>query len=718
MRPLHSAVRSGGDDITRFRIGVDVGGTFTDFLVVSDEGSRLEHKTSSTPEDSAQGVVVGLEAIAARLDLEWSAFLNSVEAIVHGTTVATNAILTRRGANVGVLCTDGFRDTLTFRDGTREETYNNRLAPPEPLAPRHLRVGIKGRMDFDGNELEELSEQDVREAAALFEREGVDAVAICFMHSPMNQSHEHAASELLEHLLPGVYQTVSADLITQLRYYDRMSTAVLNSYVGPVISRYLESLAEVLSQGGFAGVLLVMQSNGGLAAPSEVCREAARAVLSGPASGPAFGLSVVQALGFQDCLTIDMGGTSFDASLVKDGNPLVVTDGVFDRWRVALPMIGIHTIGAGGGSIARVRDGLLQVGPMSAGAIPGPACYGNGGELPTVTDADLVLGYLNEDTFLEGRMRLDADAAREAIYRHVAAPLGVEIEQAAAGIYNLVNVNMAAGVREITVRRGHDPRDFPLVVAGGAGPVHATAIARELSMPMLVVPREASIFCAAGLLSANYKHDFVHAIKRRLKRIEPTELQAIWQQLAERATEVLRREGVGSDAVALSPSLDLRYAGQWWELNASCPEDMIFSADVGEIANQFHALHERLFGYKTLDMPIDVLAARLSAVGMIPRPPVAPMPAGDETRAPRLSSQRAMWSLEREGYIDVPVFDGALLPVGVVIDGPLIVELGTSTVVVHEGFVLRVDGGGSFVVSAGGVGSGSGLGGDLEEVSR
>jgi N-methylhydantoinase A len=686
--------------VTRFRLGVDVGGTFTDFLIVSDDGRRLVHKTSTTPANPSEGVLQGIEGIAARLGLGAREFLGSVDAIVHGTTVATNAVLTRRGAQVGLLCTKGFRDMLTFRDGTREETYNNRLAPPEPLAARHLRIGIRGRMDFDGNELEELNEEDLREAAALFEREGVGAVAICFMHSPMNQAHERVASELLAELLPGVYQTVSADLITQLRYYDRTSTAVLNSYVGPVISSYLDALAKELAEAGFGGVLLIMQSNGGVASPEEVSREAARAVLSGPASGPAFGLAVVEPLGYQDCLTIDMGGTSFDASLVKDGKPLVVTDGVIDRWRVALPTIGIHTIGAGGGSIAQVRDRLLQVGPMSAGASPGPACYGRGGELPTVTDADLVLGYLNDGSFLEGRMSLDVDAARAAIEEHVAVPLGVDVEQAAAGIHNLANVNMSAGVREITVRRGHDPRDFPLVVAGGAGPVHATAIARELSIPLLVVPREASIFCAAGMLSADYKHDYVQAMKQRLGALDSDELEAIWRRLAERGTEVLEGEGLSRESVNVIPSLDLRYAGQWWELNVVCPPEMLSAPDLGEIADRFHALHEQLFGYKTVEMPVDVLAARLTAVGATPKPTAGAAAGGAGTLSDALVEERPMWSLEAEAFIDASVYDGARLSVGQTLPGPAIVELGTSTLVVHETYDLQVDSGGSYIVTA------------------
>jgi N-methylhydantoinase A len=687
--------------MARYRVGIDIGGTFTDFLVVSDEGLRLIHKSLSTPGNPSQAVLTGLTEIGELIGLEREEFLDSIDALIHGTTVATNAVLTRRGARTGLLCTEGFRDTLTFRDGTREESYNNRLAPPEPLSPRYLRLGVGGRLDPDGSEVEPLNVDDVREAAQTLKDEGVEAVAICFMHSPMNAEHEEAASKILSEILPDAYQTVSADLITQLRYYDRMSTTVLNSYVGPVISKYLAALTADLASAGFGGVLLIMQSNGGVASPAEVSREASRAVLSGPASGPAHALGVVRPLGLEDCLTVDMGGTSFDASVIRDGEPLMVTDGEIDRWRVALPTIGIHTIGAGGGSIAQVRDGLLQVGPMSAGASPGPACYGAGGELPTVTDADLVLGYITGGAFLEGRMTLDVERARAAIEEHVAKPLGISVEMAAAGIYNLANVNMAAGVREITVRRGLDPRDFPLVVAGGAGPVHAAAIARELSIPTLVVPREASVFCAAGMLYADFKHDFVQSMKDTLAELDPASIAERWQQMAERGKEVLSREGVGADAASVVPSLDLRYAGQWWDINVICPPEMLEGADIEQIAEEFHRQHETLFGYKSAEMPIEVLAARLTVVGDTPKAIAGHPSAGDEGEdSDGRIGERPIWSLDRQDFVDAPVYDGGKLGNDTRFSGPAIVELGTSTMVVLEGFEFSIHESGSYVLQA------------------
>ena len=470
-----------------YRVGIDVGGTFTDFLVLGGDVTRLVHKTSSTPADPSLGLVTGLEEIASRTGRPLDAFLSEVELIVHGTTVTTNALLTRRGARTGLMCTHGFRDALALRQGTREAPYDNRLQPPEPLVPRYLRLGVVERTDYSGAEVAPLDEDGVRDACRRFAAEGIEAVAISFLHSPTGPAHERRALELCRELIPGAYVTASSDLLSQVRYYDRTSTTVLNAYVGPIITRYLEALVRRLDDLRFAGVLLVMQSNGGVATPAEVSRAgralaALRARLR--ARPPVCGTSPPH--GERDCLTIDMGGTSFDAALVKDGAPLVMTDAVVDRWRLALPTVDIHTIGAGGGSIARVDEGgLLHVGPQSAGAVPGPRLLRPRRHAsrpsPTRTSCS---GIIDESTFLRRRDRISI--ARRPRLRSRAAsrgPLGLAVVEAAAGVYDVINVAMATGVREVSVRRGLDPRDFPLVVAGGAGPVHAAAIARRARDP-------------------------------------------------------------------------------------------------------------------------------------------------------------------------------------------------------------------------------------------
>lgn len=683
-----------------FRMGIDIGGTFTDFFVVGDRGPCAAHKTASTPDSPARAAAIGIAEVAQQLGLATTEFLGQVAMIVHGTTVATNALLTRQGARTGLLTTKGFRDVLALRDGTREANYDNRVQPPRPLVPRHLCVGIKERMGSEGEVREPLLEDDVRIAADIVGAEGIEAVAVSFMHSPTNPEHERAAVELLRRLLPNVYVTASNEVVSQIRYYDRTSTTVLNAYVGPVMSRYLDEFSVELSRSGFDGILLVMQSNGGVASPREISTRAANALLSGPASGPSAGLLAVAPHGHRDCLTVDMGGTSFEAALAKDGAPLVMTDGTIDRWRLALPMIDIHTIGAGGGSIARVDEGgLLRVGPESAGARPGPACYGLGGELATVTDADLVLGYIDSDSFLGGRVQLDSDAAARAIKHHVADALDLEVPVAASGIFNVVNVNMAAGVREVTVRRGLDARDFPLVVAGGAGPVHASAIARELETPLVLVPRESSIFCAVGMLLCDLKHDYVQSHKARLADLDSTTLLDLWTSMRTRGRETLHREGIDALAINVSPSLDMRYAGQWWEINVLVPSEMVDAPDPERIASDFHDRHDRLFGYHSPEIPIDVLNVRLTVAGRAAKPLTQAHVGSHEGPDAGYIRHRSMWSPVGGGYVDAPVFDGQRLGTGAELVGPAIVELPATTMVLFDADALKVDSSGSFILT-------------------
>jgi N-methylhydantoinase A len=679
-----------------YRIGIDVGGTFTDFLLLG-EGRRLVHKTSSTPDDPSRGFVTGLREIAAQLDLELEQFVAQLELIVHGTTVTTNAVLTHRGSRTGLLVTEGFRDVLALRDGTREEPYDNAMQPPTPLVPRFLRLPVGQRTDYKGDALRPLAEDDVRAAAETFREEGVEAVAISFMHSPANPTDERRTRDLLHELLPDVYVTASSDLLPQVRYYDRTSTTVLNAYVGPIISQYLEALTTRLADLRFGGTLLIMQSNGGVATPAEISERAALSLLSGPASGPTAGLWQLAPHGLNECITVDMGGTSFDAALVKDGEPLLMHDGTVDRWSLSLPTIDIHTIGAGGGSIAWIDEGgLLHVGPQSAGAMPGPACYGRGGTQPTVTDADLVLGFLGESSFRHGGMALDLEAARTA-FAPIAERLGLTIEQAAAGVYDLVNVTMATGVRDVSVRRGLDPRDFPLVVAGGAGPLHAAPIARELEIPSLLVPRESSIFCAAGMLMSDFKHDDVRAYKTSLADADVGRLTGLLDEMQGTGDETLAREGVPADRRQRRAALDLRYVGQWHELTV--PVEL--PVDVEAATRDFHALHDAHFGHASPDQPVELLAVRLASVGRTEKPGLTEAGPADGSVADAKVGERPVWSATERDLVTTSVYDGAVLPSGARIAGPAIIELPSTTIVVPDDFTLDVDAYGAFAVHSG-----------------
>jgi N-methylhydantoinase A len=682
-----------------YRLGIDVGGTFTDFLCLGGE-APLVHKTSSTPADPSLGFVRGLEEIAGRLDLPFEDFMGQIELIVHGTTVSTNAVLTGNGAKTGALLTEGFRDTLRLRDGTRATPYDNHLTPPPPLAPRERTHGVSERIGPEGQVLAELDEASVRAAAEALAAEGVEAVAISFLHSPQNADHERRAREIVAEVMPDAYITASHELLEQIRYYPRTSTVVLNAYVGPIISRYMEGLTARLRDLRFGGVLLIMQSNGGVATPAEVARRAALSLLSGPASGPTAGLHHLADADVADCLTVDMGGTSFDVAMVAGGRPVTMTDGTVADWPLALPTIDIHTIGAGGGSIAAVDEGgLLSVGPRSAGAEPGPACYGRGGTEPTTTDADLILGYLSAASPLAGGVPLDEAAARAA-FQPVADALGVSVEEAAAGAYDLVNVNMATGVRDITVRRGLDPRDFPVVVAGGAGPLHAAAIAAELEVALLLVPRESSIFCAAGMLMCDFQHDAVRALKAPLSELDAAEVGRTLEELAAAGRETLRGEGVADEAISFAASLDLRYAGQWHELEVPLPWEPGGAPDLASMVERFDAEHDRTFGYSSPGDTIECLALRLSARGATQKPDLGEM---DEMSSgdPDPVTRRPTWSARSRAMVDTPVYDGHGLSAGFEVSGPAIVELATTTIVVPEGFDLLVDRRGSFVLAAG-----------------
>ncbi|MDE2614256.1 MAG: hydantoinase/oxoprolinase family protein, partial [Burkholderiales bacterium] len=606
------------------KIGIDVGGTFTDFVVVRDGAPPAIHKTLSTPADPSIAVVQGLEEIAAAQQppMTLAAFAASIDTLVHGTTVTTNATLTHTGAKCALLTTEGVRDALEMRRGIREEQYNNRYTNVKPLVPRYLRAGIRGRLDRNGREVTPLDVDGVRRAIEQFKREGVQAVAICFMNSFANPAHEQAAAELVKRELPGAYLSVSTDVLPSIRFYERVSTTALNAYVGPKLNHYLDQLVGRLGQAGFQGLLLIMQSNGGVITPQLARDKAALTLLSGPAGGPGAGLFYVRAHGQDKCITTDMGGTSFEASVAVRA-PMVKNDGEIARHKIALPMLDIHTIGAGGGSIGWLDEGgLLRVGPQSAGADPGPACYGKGGTLPTTTDANVVLGYLDPAYFAGGRMKLDLAAARRAIEEHIARPMGLTVEEAAAGMYRIACHNMAQGVREVTIKRGFDPREFPIIPAGGAGPIHACLICEELEIPLQIVPRESSVLCAFGMLMSELKHDFVRTFVSRLEAVDWPRLAALVDEMRKDGERQLVDERIPAERRRHELRLDCRYIKQYHEVSVTVPRALVERRDAAAIAELFHAEHNRLFGYSLAQeaTPVEIINVRVQAVGVTDKP--------------------------------------------------------------------------------------------------
>jgi N-methylhydantoinase A len=686
----------------RFKVGIDVGGTFTDFFLVEGEAEPVIHKILSTPGDPSVAVLDGLQELAGIVQppMPSPEFLRSITVVVHGTTVTTNATLTRRGAKTGLLTTAGLRDALEMRRGVREERYDNRFTNVAPVAPRSLRFGIGGRLDRHGNELAPLAVEEVRDAVRIFAREGVEAVAICFMNAFAEPSHERQAAAIVAAELPTAFLSVSTEVLPCIRFYDRLSTTALNAYVGPILNRYLASLQDGLAEAGFGGVLLVMQSNGGVMSPDVGRRFPALTLLSGPAGGPGAGLFFTAKHGLDRGIVVDMGGTSFEASLVV-GSPVVNNEGEIDRLRCALPMLSIHTIGAGGGSIGWIdAGGILRMGPQSAGAKPGPACYSQGGVLPTTTDANLVLGYLDPDFFAGGRLTLDPKAAWRAIEIEIAKPLGMTVEQAAVGMCRVACNNMAQGVREVTIQKGSDPREFPLVVAGGAGPLHSCMIASEIDIELQIIPRESSVLCAAGMLMGDLKHDQVRTFVDRMPDPDWTKLGQLIEEMRQDGARLLRGEGVPDALQQHEVKFDCRYLKQYHEVSFIVPRSAIDASDSSEILQRFHAEHTALYGYslKADGSPVEIINLRVQSRGATDKPKFRGQTFAGPDPAAALKGRRRAYVSDEENFRDIPCFDGSRLRYGNRIAGPALIESPTTTILVEANWEAAADRYGSLVL--------------------
>jgi N-methylhydantoinase A len=694
----------------RFKLGIDVGGTFTDLFLWSSSGEVATFKVLSTPHDPSVGVVDGLQRIAAGKKLEVEHLGPLIDAIVHGTTVTTNAVLTRGGASVGLLTTEGVRDALEMRRGIREEQYDNRYRNVVPLVPRYLRRPVRGRLDYRGVEIEPLDAEGVFRACGTMREEGVESVAICFMNAFANPAHERAAAEIVRSEMPGAYLSVSSEVVPTIRFYNRVSTTVLNAYVGPVLRDYLKSLEARLARVGFEGALLIMQSSGGVGLPESMVERPAATLLSGPAAGPRAAVSFSEEHDRPSCLVVDMGGTSFDASLVRDGRVALRAEGDIDRLRIALPMLEIVTIGAGGGSVGWIdAGGLLRMGPESAGADPGPACYDLGGVRPTCTDADLLLGYLDPDNFAGGKMKLRPELARRAIAEHVGRPLGLGEEQAAAGMYRVINSNMAHGVREITIKRGLDPRDFPMVMAGGAGALHACMIADELDIPAVVVPGPASVLCAVGMLMSDLQHDYVRSYVTRISTLDPEALRTLVSEMVSAGEEQLAREGVPEERREHLAALDLRYLKQYHEVTVWVTREAIEAGDLEALTAPFHAEHNRLYGYDLAaeGTGLELINVRVRSLGRTEKPALPRLARGDPDPGPAFRGRRRAFVPDRDEFDEVPVYDGHALRAGNEVSGPALLERTDTTIFVSAAYAARIDDRGSALLQRNGGAGGS-----------
>ncbi len=666
-----------------YAIGIDVGGTFTDLVAVDESGTITLAKSPSTPADQSIGVMNGLDRLAEALATTRAQMLARTRRIVHGTTVATNALLEHKGAKVGLLTTEGHRDIIEMREGLKDDRYNLRQPPPVQLVPRHLRLGVRERIRPDGRIEIPLDQTSLAEAIATLQRQQVEAVAICTLHAWRDPTHERAMADAVRAAMPSAYVCLSSDVLPQIKEYDRVCTTVVNAYVGPALQRYLTRLESRLREAEYSGPVLIIQSHGGVATIADAVALSAGAVLSGPAGGVAGSCHAATLLGPHsssggDLIPFDMGGTSTDISLVVNGHAAIASDRRLAGQRVALQSLDIASIGAGGGSIARVdAGGVLHVGPESAGAQPGPACYGNGGTQATVTDSNLVLGFLDPDNFLGGRAKLDKPAAVAAIDR-VAEQLGVDRMAAAEGIHRIINTRMAEGIRLVSVRRGVDPRRFAILSFGGAAALHVTDIARQLDLKRVIVPRLAAVLSAWGMLASDLRYEIARTHIGDASALDAAHLRATWADMeADGHARLAAAQHAGPTRT--HRSADMRYGEQIFEI--SVPLDTIdFTRPdlTNALAEAFHHRHEELYTYAMPDQEAVLVNARIAVVGELPalprEPNLPPRPPANPRTTRRI--HLATWH-------EVPVFDLDTLAPEQRIEGPAIIESPTTTVLLR-----------------------------------
>jgi N-methylhydantoinase A len=687
------------------RLGVDIGGTFTDLVVVDETtGAVRVGKVLTTPKDPAHGVEQGIQTLLG----EAGVAAGAVRAVVHGTTLATNALIERKGARTALLTTAGFRDALEIRSEGRYDMYDLFIDPPAPLVPRRLRREVFERLLADGRLLRPLDEDAARREIITLVEEGVEALAICLLHAYVNPVHERRLAAIAREVAPDLPVSCSSDVVPEIREYERTSTTAANVYVVPLMARYLQDLEQRMVDLGLPGQLYVMQSSGGIALPEEARRLPIRLVESGPAAGALAAAQAARERGESRLLSFDMGGTTAKACVIDDGVPLVAREfevARADRFKkgsglpVRVPVIEMIEIGAGGGSIARVdRLGLLKVGPDSASADPGPACYGLGGRLPTVTDADLILGYLDGDFFLGGRMRLDHQAAARAIEEQVARPLGLDLTRAAWGIHRLVNENMAAAARIHGIERGKDLRAYPLFAFGGAGPVHCWQVAKILKVPRVLLPFGAGAMSAYGLLAAPLAFDFVRTRHERLDAPDWPAVNRLLEEMEAEGRERLARAGVAARDVRIKRVAEMRYLGQGHEVEAALPAGTLSRDSLAAITSSFEAAYRALYHRLPQGVPIEALNWRVTTAGPAPDVTMRPSaPSGGGARGGLKGTRRA-WFAEVQEYVDTPVYDRYALAPGAEFSGPAIVEERESTAVIGPGGRCRIDAGLTFVV--------------------
>jgi N-methylhydantoinase A len=674
-------------------VAIDIGGTFTDVTLFDrSTGQSWTVKTPSTPSDPSQGFVTG---VAQALQLSGFKPGDLVQ-VLHGTTVATNLILEGKGAKAALLTNKGFRHVLEIgrHDVPRDANLYSWIKPDRPVPPERI-FEIAGMLTDDGTELDTLDEAAIARVAQQMRREGVEAIAICFLHAYLNPVHELRARELILEQWPEAMVSLSCEVLPVMREYERSIATILNAYVAPAVSTYVHRLEERLREMGVEAPLLLMKSNGGVAGAPVVKREPVQTALSGPAAGVVGAQVTAELAGVGNVIGVDIGGTSADISLIKNGVPGTTTEGHVGAWPLNLPMVDINTIGAGGGSIARVSaEKVLSVGPESAGAQPGPVCYRRGGTEPTVTDAHAALGHV-PPTLLKGAMSLDVDAARRAIDEKIAKPLGLSIEEAARGILALADNAMVNAIRVVSVQRGHDPRDFALVPFGGAGPLHGSSLARLLGIPTVLVPPSPGVLSTIGLLTSKLKSDFSRTSVQRAGHIDLGAIDKVFHEMEREALAWLDGEGVPPEARSIVRKASMHYAHQGSELRVEWPNGAVDEASLAEAVHAFHRLHESLYTFAQEDMPVEVVTLHVEATGELQAPAWPPVEGGGDAAQAVIGEQPVHFA---EGTLTTPIYDRNRLAAGAIVDGPAIfVQLDTTTLML-PGQVAQVHAFGSLII--------------------
>jgi N-methylhydantoinase A len=683
----------------RFRIGIDVGGTFTDLVLAEAGGGLVLDKHPTTPHDQSDGVLGGIGQLAARRGLVLDDLLAHTDLIVHGTTTADNTMIEMSGATTGLITSEGHRDEIEIRRGFKEDIWNPALPPPPPICQRRRRYGVPERLDFEGHVVVPLDEDAVRRACRRMKHQGVDSLAVVLLFAFVNSAHERRVREIAAEELPGVMVSLSHEVMPSAPEFERTSTTLVNAYVGPKIGRYLSRLDERLRAAGFGGELLIMQSNGGVMPGGYVTQKAVAVMGSGPAGGVMGATAVAGAAGIRDFISVDMGGTSYDVCLVRNGSPDVKAGWNWHhRYVIGLPMVEVQSVGAGGGSIARVESGVLRVGPESAGSQPGPVCYGRGGVEPTVTDANLVLGYLNPAGFCGGTMRLDVEGAHAAIAERVAKPLGVSVVEAADGIVRLVNANMANAVRKISAGRGIDPRPLTLVAFGGNGPVHAGMQAAELGIRRVFVPKLAPAFSALGLLLTDHVVDEMRSYIVPVSRVDAGKVNALLADMEASARAALGgTNGRRARRLRIERAAALCYPGQTFDMPVPLPArgGPVTARTLAATVERFHVLHEELHTYACRDEEPVLRGLRLKAVAVEEKVVLPRVPRQGHGMA-RVGARKAFFGGR---FVPTPVYAGPRLAPGRAILGPAIVEEPFTTLVVYPRQRAVVDGWGNYLVA-------------------